>query len=469
MPPRPATPISLFSARARTYTGPSAYEESEYLYLDRSARAYAVEVRSTLDSWFCALPEYARTSLRNSFASSRTPVHRGALLELYLHDMFRRLDVEIDLDIGREDPAHRRPDFLLEPDGARTWVEATAVLGADVFAESARRRVQQLYDLLNRCRDRRFLLHVAIEEVGSATLGRKQVLDPLERWLAGRDPVELRQAIDRGDEPPECRLTSGGWVIAIEATPVRADMPLRPDERLVGSSLEGVATLDDARPLRGSLKHKATHYGALDAPYVVAALCVGTFVTDHDIEAALLGDIAYARDPQRIGLMRVRQPRMGSGMGLASRSTRAFRRSPRSRSCPQPASRPSSRPSGTTRGPSARSGLSCHGDRRRSRLTAGSRRTTRREPQQTSSASRLTGPARICKPFGGVRVSDRTIGGSARTSMSSAIPSWKVSFVVRPAGRPRPDRDVVRHAAGIEADAGAGCGPASSSTIGGHA
>ncbi len=308
MPPRPATPISLFSARARTYTGPSAYEESEYHYLDRSARAYAVEVRSTLDEWCCALPEYARTSLGNSFASSRTPVHRGALLELYLHEMFRRLDLEIDLDIGREDPAHRRPDFLLEPDGARTWVEATAVLGADVFAEYARRRAQQLYDLLNRCRDRRFLLHVAIEEVGSATLGRRQVLDPLERWLAGRDPVELRQANDRGDEPPECRLTSGGWVIAIEATPVRADMPLRPDERLVGSSLEGFATLDDARPLRGSLKHKATHYGELDAPYVVAALCVGTFVTDHDIEAALLGDIAYARDPQGIGLMRARQP-----------------------------------------------------------------------------------------------------------------------------------------------------------------
>jgi len=308
MPSRPAAPISLFSECARDRPGPSPYGESEYHYLDRSARAYAAEVRRTLDGWFCELPEHARASIRTKFASPKTPVHRGGLLELYLHETFRRLRLETDLDVGREDPARRRPDFLLEPHGDRTWVEATAVLGADVFAAAERGRVQQLYDLLNRCRDKRFFLLVVVEKAGGATLGRKQVLDPVERWLAGLDPAELRRAIDQEAYPPECRLTPDGWVITIEATPVRQDMPLTDDERVVGSAVEGFAELEDAGPLRRNLKRKATHYGELDAPYVIAALCVGTFVTDHDIEKALLGDTSYVWDPRQRLLTGVRQP-----------------------------------------------------------------------------------------------------------------------------------------------------------------
>lgn len=308
MPSLLAAPTSLFSKGARTRTGPSPYDESEYESLDGSARTYASTVRLTLDEWFYKLPEYARASLRSDFASPETAVHRGGLLVLYLHETFRRLGLETDLDVGREDPARRRPDFLLEPDGDRTWLEATAVLGADVFAAAERRRVQHLYDLLNRCRDRRFFLLVGVEEAGSATLGRKRVLDPVERWLAGLDLAELSRTTDEGGDLPECRLTPGDWVITIGASPVREDMPLTDDERVVGSSVEGVATIDDVRPLRRNLKRKATHYGELDAPYVIAALCVGTFVEDWDVEGALLGDISYVSDPRQSGFTRVRNP-----------------------------------------------------------------------------------------------------------------------------------------------------------------
>ncbi|HEV2999339.1 MAG TPA: hypothetical protein VGW75_01275 [Solirubrobacteraceae bacterium] len=303
-----APPRSLFSDAPRTRTGPAPYAEPEYDALDRAARPYAVEVRSTLDRWFSELPDYARPSIRANFRSPKTPVHRGALLELYLHETFRRLGFEIDLDVGREDPTRRRPDFLLEPDGARTWVEATAVLGADVFTAAERARLQQFYDLLNGCRDKRFLLSPQVDEVGGATLGRAQILDPIEEWLAGLDAADVRRRIDRGAEPPEIRLTPEGWVVAVEATPVREDMPLLEHERVLGSSIEGVAELDDVRPLRRNLKRKATRYGALDAPYVIAVLCVGTFVEDRDVAEALLGDTEYRWDRERGGVSGVRLP-----------------------------------------------------------------------------------------------------------------------------------------------------------------
>lgn len=138
---------------------------------------------------------------------------------------------------------------------------------------------------------------VEVEEAGSATLGGRQVLDPLEDWLGELVPAEWRSAMGEGADPPERRLTPGDWVITIGATPVRRDMPLADDERVLGSSVEGFTRLDDSRPLRRKLKRKANHYGELDAPYVIAALCVGTFVEDRDIAEALLGDKSYAWDP----------------------------------------------------------------------------------------------------------------------------------------------------------------------------
>jgi hypothetical protein len=308
MPIPSSPPTSLFSEAPRTRTGPAPYNESEYTSLDRSARPYAAVVRDTLDGWFHELPDYARGSIYTSFASRKTSVHRGGLLELYLHETFRRLELEIDTDIGREEPVHRRPDFLLASTQHMTWVEATAVLGDDVFTAGERRRVQQLYDLLNQCRDKRFLLLVEVEEAGSATLGRTSVLLPLERWLAGLEPLRLSEEIDRGAALPELRITPQDWTVTIKATPVEPNTPPTGDKRVMGSTFEGFTELDDTSPLRRNLKRKASHYGALDAPYIIAVLCAGTFIEDNDIAEAMLGDTGYYRDPEQGRVVGIREP-----------------------------------------------------------------------------------------------------------------------------------------------------------------
>jgi len=46
----------------------------------------------------------------------------------------------------------------------------------------------------------------------------------------------------------------------------------------------------------------------VDAPYVIAVLCVGTFVADNDVEKALLGDTRYVWDPNQRRLRGVREP-----------------------------------------------------------------------------------------------------------------------------------------------------------------
>lgn len=64
--------------------------------------------------------------------------------------------------------------------------------------------------------------------------------------------------------------------------------------------------IDDATPLRSKLKKKGSRYGQLDQPYLVALLCAGDLVEDHDIADALLGTTAvrYYPGTQRTEIVR---------------------------------------------------------------------------------------------------------------------------------------------------------------------
>jgi hypothetical protein len=111
----------------------------------------------------------AQASIRARFISPDPGHHLGALLELYLHEAFLRLEYDIDLDVGGEDPELRRPDFRLEKRGQSFFLEASAVLGADVFgAQSYRPRAAALYEAVDRVTAPAFFVSVDIEQCGPA-------------------------------------------------------------------------------------------------------------------------------------------------------------------------------------------------------------------------------------------------------------------------------------------------------------
>jgi hypothetical protein len=96
-----------------------------------------------------------------------------------------------------------------------------------------------------------------------------------------------------------------GWRVRLEATGKKPELRADPDISVIGSRVEGFAEdpdghglfpeIDGITPLTRVLLRKAGHgYQIDDRPFMIAVLCAGELVDDHDIAQALFGRIEYA-------------------------------------------------------------------------------------------------------------------------------------------------------------------------------
>jgi hypothetical protein len=224
---------SLFSPGVRTRTRPQAYSESEYAFLNDCAWLACERARSELDEWYLRLPEHARASIRTRFRNTSRGHHLGALIELYLHESFRRLGFEIDLDVGRENARRPRPDFLLTNHETAFYAEATAALGADLLGDRRKRPpAGALYDAINRVRTPNFCVGLNVDAWGTRTPGKRNVIKPVEDWLASLDPDEVLTDHGRGQGPPQRGLKFDDWEVVLTAIPVSPEHRGKPGRRV---------------------------------------------------------------------------------------------------------------------------------------------------------------------------------------------------------------------------------------------
>ena len=177
-------------------------------------------------------------------------------------------------------------------------------LGDGAVRLDERARADQLYAAIERVRNRDFLMHTELRRVGETTPGRKLIADPLDRWLATLDPDAVRRHVDAGDAPPAITIDKYGWLVRIEATAKKTELRGDSEMGAIGSRVEGFAkdagdedllpTIDDITPLTNVLLKKAGHGYELDhRPFVIAVLCAGDFIEEHDIAQAIFGRVEY--------------------------------------------------------------------------------------------------------------------------------------------------------------------------------
>ena len=141
----------LFDDCKRTHLGRSdKLHESEFDYLNRSARPEATEARDLCERWFA---DYSSTAtdnhlkdLRSRFRDRNLTQHHPAWFELLTHQILVRLGFGVMIHQNVPGTKHK-PDFAATSDGSCIYVEATAAAVRHAVPHNEDDALQKLADL----------------------------------------------------------------------------------------------------------------------------------------------------------------------------------------------------------------------------------------------------------------------------------------------------------------------------------
>ena len=171
---------------------------------ESSADSRTSAIRRACESWFEHIPPGNRADLKSRFRESDDSEHAGAFFELFLHEVFRRLDCQVEF---QPNVSGQTPDFRVSQGGKSIYVEAT-VAGATSNPFHRSRNEQDVIDKLNTLSSPDFSIGVDMEGTLKNTLRKSCVTSKFRRLLDVHDPGKVRGLIAEAGctRPPMRRL-----------------------------------------------------------------------------------------------------------------------------------------------------------------------------------------------------------------------------------------------------------------------
>lgn len=275
----------IYDDRDRTDLAPQRNGETSFAFLNRAGGSAWRHSRALHQEWADRLSdrEYAdvRAALRSDDAQARS-----AFLELYLHECLVRGGHEV---VIHPELAHspRRPDFLASRDSTRVFIEAIAP-GMSRAERAAANRMGALLAALDQVGDDNFFLVTTAITQASHSAPAGTFRDQIRKWLAHLDPDAVNT-----DDPPVQTFEQHGWSVTVEAMPIKRDKRGN-ISRSIGIYAHSEAKfIDDSGKLVAALRSKASRYGHLDAPYIVAVGTTSFDEDDEDLFNALYGSVTW--------------------------------------------------------------------------------------------------------------------------------------------------------------------------------
>ena len=164
--------------------------ETTFEFLQRGGRQEVVEIRQWVESWFQAVPDNRRKALEGRLRSERFDQYLGAIFELEIHEILRRLGCVIEIE--PELPSGGTVDFHVIDKAQEFYMEATVCgIGQGLLHsnENEHDAVKKLRKYLRKP------LHSNLWLSAKGELKRslgKEVVKPFQNLLDKHSPEEVR-------------------------------------------------------------------------------------------------------------------------------------------------------------------------------------------------------------------------------------------------------------------------------------
>lgn len=282
----------IFDEFKRDDLSTASYQVRHFEYLNISARTEATESRRYMEEWFSAYPDAEKEEIRARIRSNDDRQFESAFFELFLFAFLTRLGCSFQVHPGMSGDVLKRPDFLVtSTKGEQFYLEATVAtdISDEENAADARKRV--VYDSINKVESPNFFIGMNIEGDPKTSPPGKTIRGFLRKKLEGVGPDEIAEAYDKfGDEAlPKWKYSFEGWDITFFPIPKKPDARGKEGVRPLGMQSFGARWIDSSAAIRSSIEKKASRYGDLESPYIVAINALGGAVDRESVLEAAFG------------------------------------------------------------------------------------------------------------------------------------------------------------------------------------
>lgn len=282
----------LFDEKIRVDLDPSHHNENTFDYYDRSARKDVSNVRELLNKWFLSYPVSEQSELKSRFKKTFS----SAFYELFIFNLFRHQGFEIE--IHPEIPnINKSPDFLLKKGSVEFYLEAKEARDKSEGEEALEKRINQVYDSLNKIKSPNFLLK--IDELllkSNKQPSTKKAIQKIETEVANYDPDVLTEQLTKFgfEKSAQIEYESNDLKLVVSL------IPKIPSARNLGGGRPiGMYPIESfwggsEDSIKDSFTKKSKRYGLLDKPYFICINAIGVKGEgDFDAESALWGSLSF--------------------------------------------------------------------------------------------------------------------------------------------------------------------------------
>ncbi len=283
--------MGLFSDIERTVTDGRSVGEAVWAVLDRSPRPEFSRVRTVLEEWFGAYPRAEREQLRRRLKSRRDHNFNSAFFELYLHAFLMREGFEVEV------PRSTRKcktiyDFTVRREGELAFKLEAKCVEPEKEHSSQDRYFRQVHNALQDVDSPSLAFGLTVEGQFAVQPPYRKIAREFGSWLreSTSSVVALLKEGRGHSKLPFFQTEEAGALL--RATPIYLRSPDCESNNSIVIWFPVLRWPQTDRKLRKGLKNKASKYGKMSVPYVVAA-SVGEICDDVGIQNALLGDEGF--------------------------------------------------------------------------------------------------------------------------------------------------------------------------------
>lgn len=268
----------------RADMSPRENNENRYEFLNTSGRKNVFKIRQRLETYFNLYPKNEREEMKSRL---KTEEHfDSTLFEMFLYYQLKNDNFEIELHPDLKE-TNNKPDFLLTKKNKQIYLEAKVDHNKS-FEKSKRDKVEKVIkDVINRF------------SIGNYRL----VLEDLTVKSSNSPSVKgfkksIKEKIEKLDKTKEIQSTnkkSASYVYEDNNLRIKYKVFVVPtnykDNRSIQIDAAAEAVwVNSGVSLRKSLSEKASRYGEMNAPFIIAINCLDLFIDQEEVEIGLFGD-----------------------------------------------------------------------------------------------------------------------------------------------------------------------------------